>query len=1294
MQKRIGLLWISFLISQFSIAQLMINEFSSGAAGSENEYYELVVTGAPGTMQDIRGWILDDHGGHFGCGTGNGITKGHVRFAQIAQWSCIPVGTMIVIYNPNDPHPLLPADDSTDVNEDGVFVLPITNSLLEIYRNAPNHITCNNYTTYNIGSNPLNWNVIDMDSTSDVAAVINPANYITPVHQVAFGSLSGIPPLIYFPTIAGGNTNFSFTGNVSNNFQAIANWTVSSPNTADTPGAPNNVSNQIWLDSLTSPINADLLTGCVPMTVNFSTTSSNASHTYSWNFGGGATGTGTNISHTFTSVGIIDVILDVVHPNGCSSSDTVSIEVLPAVTASFNALPDVCESASAINLTGASPAGGTYSGTGVTGNVFDPNIAGPGVHPITYTLTGVCPATAIETIYVEAIPSISIPPIPDQCESGSIFPLTASPSGGIFLGTGVVGSDFDPILAGAGTHQIMYTASGVCSAVDTAEIKVDTVPNVSLTAIASTCTSSSPISLSGNPSGGVFSGNGISGNFFSPSNAGAGNHTISYSVSNGACIGNANQTAQVLTVPQVSLTPFADECISTPTVNLSGGTPLGGSYTGIGVSTGQLTPSLVGAGTHFITYTYSNGVCSSSASSPITIVPIPNVQFSIPSIECISAAPISLNNGIPTGGTYTGVGVIGNSFDPSAVAVGNHDIIYTVSGTCTASDTQTISIAPQPNVSLSTLNNVCQNQAPITLSNGSPVGGMYSGSGVFNGLFNPSISGAGSHSITYSLSIGSCIDSQSVTVQVDSLYQSQITTSTPICESSPAFPLSLGSPSGGTYYVNNLPQTNFQPNNLGAGTHQIEYIYTNNTCSDTAFGSITVDPIPTIQFQPLSAICENSSSIAINTATPIGGNYFGTGVSGNFFDPTATGVGLQTVYYQYTDGACTIVDSQTVDVIPAPQAQFPLPDEICLNEGSYLLQTGIPAGGIYQGNGLSGQYINLTQLSAGTTSYQYIVSKGGCSDTAIATTVLLEEASGTITSGQSLPICDGEIVSLEATKGFHYLWNTGHTAQFIITDSSGTFNCYIYNQCGGMTDSIEVNVLPVPRVNITTDSAIICKGDSLLLEANSNVGLIWSTGDSSNVIFALESSQYLVASSNICGIAEDSIMVDVKEVVASYEYEHDAFSAPYELSFYNTSQGANEFIWRFGDLNSSEEINPTHIYSDLNNYLVTLVATDEWGCEDRYSESIDIRLPTRVYIPTAFTPNGDGNNDVYSISAAFHSLFTGAIFDRWGNNIFNFNDASDSWDGTIDGQLAAPGNYVYHFVIDGETYSGKLILIR
>ncbi|MDP4842883.1 MAG: hypothetical protein NWR83_00385, partial [Salibacteraceae bacterium] len=212
-------------------------------------------------------------------------------------------------------------------------------------------------------------------------------------------------------------------------------------------------------------------------------------------------------------------------------------------------------------------------------------------------------------------------------------------------------------------------------------------------------------------------------------------------------------TATTVTVslnasPNVTLSAFGTYCENAAPFVLTGGLPIGGTYSGPGVSAGVFNPSAVGSGSYPITYTYTNANgCQDSEFSFVTVTASPFVfMLSQPSV-CVNAAPFALTSGIPAGGTYSGTGVSGGViFSPSAAGVGTHTIYYTrTSGICSTTDSVSITVNGVPNVNLNPLPDVCISSVLAPLTGGTPSGGTYSGSGVSNPFFFPSAVGVGQH---------------------------------------------------------------------------------------------------------------------------------------------------------------------------------------------------------------------------------------------------------------------------------------------------------------------------------------------------------------------------------------------------------------------------------------------------------------------------------------------------------------------------------------------------------------------
>jgi uncharacterized membrane protein len=322
---------------------------------------------------------------------------------------------------------------------------------------------------------------------------------------------------------------------------------------------------------------------------------------------------------------------------GTSSSADLAINVLSSPFVDFVGLAaQYCSSDDAAVLTGI-PAGGYYTitgGIGLTGNVFDPSEAGAGTYTITYfnQISG-CLGSISQNVEVISGPSVTINAVQDVCSNGSAVSLSGTPSGGTFSGPGVSGNTFNPGLVIPGSISVSYTVTdpgSTCSGVASTIFVVNPAPVVNLiVAQTSVCVNAGNIALTGVPSPGTFSGNGVSGNTFDPSVAGIGVHTVRYTVSNGTCSATDSVRITVTAVPELAIasTPAA-VCTNDGSIQLSS-TPSGASFSGPGVVGSTFNPALAGLGTHTITATLSANGCTSTATRLIAVNRSPEASFNI-----------------------------------------------------------------------------------------------------------------------------------------------------------------------------------------------------------------------------------------------------------------------------------------------------------------------------------------------------------------------------------------------------------------------------------------------------------------------------------------------------------------------------------------------------------------------------------------------------------------------------------------------------------------------------------------
>lgn len=242
-----------FFVSGGASAQLIINEFSQGNSGNR-EYIELVVVGtrtcSGDSCIDIRGWIIDDNNGWFGAGTGQGIAIGHMRFSNAPNWSCVPYGSIILLYNSGDKNPsITQADDPTDANGDHVYIVPSTSTLLEHSSTTPASPSSLTYTypataTYIPGGD---WSTVGLANTGDAVTVVSPANLGAAVHSIAYGSVSNSGAAVIYKATSGGGRNYFLSSGL---YTSAADYTVGNAPADETPGAPNNPANTTWINAM------------------------------------------------------------------------------------------------------------------------------------------------------------------------------------------------------------------------------------------------------------------------------------------------------------------------------------------------------------------------------------------------------------------------------------------------------------------------------------------------------------------------------------------------------------------------------------------------------------------------------------------------------------------------------------------------------------------------------------------------------------------------------------------------------------------------------------------------------------------------------------------------------------------------------------------------------------------------------------------------------------------------------------------------------------------------------------
>lgn len=796
---------------------------------------------------------------------------------------------------------------------------------------------------------------------------------------------------------------------------------------------------------------------------------------------------------------------------GCSSNDVRLVTINPQPTVSLANINSVCINSAAFTLNQGSPSGGTYSGPGVSGGVFNPTTAGVGTHTIHYTYTNAtaCTDSASNTITVNALPSVSFTGLPAAtCVSNANISLSGSPTGGTFTGNGIQSNQFSPSLAGVGNHTISYsyTNSNACSATAVHSVMVHALPIVNAgsdVTINYNTTTNLQSTVSGLVGSGIYQWSPAS-KVVNPSNA----YTLTVPLTastifklkvtdngGGGC-SDSDQVIVTITGGPLSLSVSADKdtICSNDTVNLQA-MPGGGvgtlTYAWIsnpaGFTSSTLTPSVNPLVDTWYIFTVSDASTSLSDSIFVKVNASTAVDFTLPSQVCVSTSSITLtpSAGV-SGGVFSGNYVTGNVFSPSAAGVGSYAITYTYTNAnaCASSKTKNIVVLALPNVNMSSLSQVCSSTPAFTLTNGTPYGGTYSGSGVSGLMFNPTVAGLGTHIIYYHFTDQQgCANMDSTSILVNSSpianagFDLLINTGSSVSLS--------GSATGGSglYSYAWTPAnlltnaTIYNPSSISLTSSQLFQLTVTDQqtlCSDldemlviVMGGSLSV----LIQVGQ-SPICQGTSTTLNAIASGGTGNYtyqwnssiggFSSTLQNPVVSPSVT-----TAYVVYvSDGVDTVNTGQFVIVDPSPIGALSDDTTLCSN-GQIVLDAGGGYANYQWSNGLSGQQLPISGASLPFGSTQYyvtITNANGCMATD-STNVDVVMAPVNLL-GVDTTICEQAQLVLDAGAGMlSYLWSNGTTTQtFTVLGSFGIGSYPLWvevvdaNGCTGR-DSIDVEVV-------------------------------------------------------------------------------------------------------------------------------------------------------------------------------------------------------------------------------------------
>ncbi|MEX6691083.1 PKD domain-containing protein [Danxiaibacter flavus] len=173
-----------------------------------------------------------------------------------------------------------------------------------------------------------------------------------------------------------------------------------------------------------------------------------------------------------------------------------------------------------------------------------------------------------------------------------------------------------------------------------------------------------------------------------------------------------------------------------------------------------------------------------------------------------------------------------------------------------------------------------------------------------------------------------------------------------------------------------------------------------------------------------------------------------------------------------------------------------------------------------------------------------------------------------------------------------------------------------------------------------------------------------------------------VTDSSTCNIVDSTqyhIIVSPKPT-AMFTYSPLQPQANTPFVFTNSSENANSYKWLFGDDDSLITIKKdplSYVFPRSGNFRVILIAINQYGCADTTSATLQAIVEPLVDVPNAFTPNGDGSNDIVRVRGYGIEKMSWKIFNRWGTLVFQSASSTIGWDGKYKGQLQPQDVYTY-----------------
>ncbi|MBI3510017.1 MAG: gliding motility-associated C-terminal domain-containing protein [Bacteroidetes bacterium] len=1069
-------------------------------------------------------------------------------------------------------------------------------------------------------------------------------------------------------------------------------------------------------------------------------------YTYAWSPSGGTAATASGLcAGTYT--------VTATNAGGCTTTQTITITQPTVLAATVSTTAATCGGNNGSATV--SPSGGTgpysYSwapsgGTGATANSL---VAG--TYTCTVTDASGCTTTATAIVGSSGgITAATTATVNVSCNGGTNGSSTASPTGG----TGPYTYAWSPSGGNAATANNLAAGNYTCTITDAngciATTTVTITQPVALTAIQAhtnvTCNGGNNGSATVTASGGTgpytYAWSPSGGNAATANNLAAGNYTCTITDANGCT------TTQLFTITQPTLLTSTNSTTlatcgnsnGSATVTASGGT---GPYTYSWSPAGgnAATANNIPAGTYTCTITDASG-CTQTSIATVNNSGGPVATMSAPTnVSCFGGNNGSANVTVAGGTvpfTYSWSPIGGTSATGANLTAGNYTVTVTDANGCITTSSAVITQPTALTITGTSSNVDCFGNSTGTASvipgGGSPAY-TYAWSPAGGNAANANPLTAGSYTCTVT-DLDGCIITQTFSITEPPQLTLAVAGFNVTCFNACDGQI-VSIPSGGVpgYTFNwSTGCSAASCNNICAGNYTCT-VTDANGCIITNSATVTQPTALSIATSEVDAHCNQSDGSA--TATGSGGtgtlNYQWTGGPSN---ANWNNISAGTYWIIVTDqNNCIDSTSVTVNNIAGVNASLQSVSNISCNGACNGIITGTSSGGTgiltYSWSPSGGNTLTTNPVCAG--NYTLTVTDAvGC--TATFTAAVTQPPPLTVTATANPPsLCAGSSTSISCppaggTPAYNITWMPGNLSGANQTVSPNVTTTYsvVVTDANGCMDStnVTVTVNANPVATLAGDSLSGCAPhcvnfSDLSTVSNGNITQwSWDFGDGNNSTSQNPVHCYITAG-NYTIILTVSTSTGCTNTITMNNYISvfaipvaDFTSSPQPtteldptLFFTDASQNASSWMWNFGDTTNATSIlqSPSYMYGGPGCFDVTLTVTSSNGCMDSTVHPICIDPDVTIFVPNAFTPNGDGVNETFFAQGVGidPDKFELWIFDRWGNLIFYSKDMNKGWNGKVQGHedLCQIDTYVWKIkAVDvlGHKHNliGKVSLVR